>query len=187
MAVDKGILDHNFQYEYSVQPETYDWGRPWYEPEWWKFGDEKTYFRHAGGLLLILSKNMAQYININSAILKTYAHDDISVGSWMMGLQATYIDDSHLCCGSSGQGGNRSTAEASPPPRVPSAGSLAQRELATNLRRMSTKAKAMAAEGLPLDCGRRCLVQIHGAGAFGATMMARRQCTAIESNSNLLW
>ncbi|KAK3043768.1 hypothetical protein RJ639_001964, partial [Escallonia herrerae] len=78
-------------------------GRPWYEPEWWKFGDEKTYFRHAGGLLFILSKNMAQYININSAILKTYAHDDISVGSWMMGLQATYIDDSRLCCGSSGQ------------------------------------------------------------------------------------
>ncbi|KAK2992474.1 hypothetical protein RJ640_011613 [Escallonia rubra] len=66
-----------------------------------------VYFRHAGGLLLILSKNMAQYININSAILKTYAHDDISVGSWMMGLQATYIDDSHLCCGSSGQGNGK--------------------------------------------------------------------------------
>ncbi|KAK3020360.1 hypothetical protein RJ639_047813 [Escallonia herrerae] len=84
-------------------------GRPWYEPEWWKFGDEKTYFRHAGGLLFILSKNMAQYININSAILKTYAHDDISVGSWMMGLQATYIDDSRLCCGNSGQGNHVSS------------------------------------------------------------------------------
>ncbi|KAH7845442.1 hypothetical protein Vadar_002014 [Vaccinium darrowii] len=73
-------------------------GKPWYEPEWWKFGDEKSYFRHAGGSLLILSKNLAQYININSLSLKTYAHDDISVGSWMMGLQASYIDDSRLCC-----------------------------------------------------------------------------------------
>lgn len=76
-------------------------GKPWYEPDWWKFGDEKSYFRHAGGSLLILSKNLAQYININSVSLKTYAHDDISVGSWMMGLQATYIDDNRMCCSSS--------------------------------------------------------------------------------------
>ncbi|GMI88484.1 hydroxyproline O-galactosyltransferase 2 [Hibiscus trionum] len=75
-------------------------GKLWYEPEWWKFGDEKSYFRHASGSLLILSKNLAQYININSASLKTYAHDDISVGSWMMGVQATYIDDNRLCCSS---------------------------------------------------------------------------------------
>ncbi|KAK6162085.1 hypothetical protein DH2020_001926 [Rehmannia glutinosa] len=60
-------------------------------------------------------KNLAQYIDINSASLKTYAHDDISVGSWMMGLQATYIDDSRLCCTYSGQGtinfGNKSLME----------------------------------------------------------------------------
>ncbi|RXH72393.1 hypothetical protein DVH24_012077 [Malus domestica] len=62
------------------------------------------YFRHAGGSLIILSKNLAQYININSASLKTYAHDDVSVGSWMMGIQATYIDDNRLCCGSIRQG-----------------------------------------------------------------------------------
>lgn len=78
-------------------------GRPWYEPEWWKFGDEKSYFRHAGGSLIILSKNLVQYVNINSASLMTYAHDDISVGSWMMGIQATYIDDNRLCCSSSRQ------------------------------------------------------------------------------------
>ncbi|KAI6681416.1 hypothetical protein NL676_035297 [Syzygium grande] len=75
-------------------------GKPWYEPDWWKFGDEKSYFRHAWGSLLILSKNLAQYINVNSASLKTYAHDDVSIGSWMMGLQATYIDDDRLCCSS---------------------------------------------------------------------------------------
>lgn len=75
-------------------------GKPWYEPEWWKFGDEKTYFRHASGSLVILSKNLAQYVNINSVSLKTYAYDDTSVGSWMMGVQATYKDDSRLCCSS---------------------------------------------------------------------------------------
>ncbi|RVW23524.1 Hydroxyproline O-galactosyltransferase HPGT3 [Vitis vinifera] len=79
-------------------------GRPWYEPEWWKFGmRNRKYFRHAGGSLIILSKNLVQYVNINSASLMTYAHDDISVGSWMMGIQATYIDDNRLCCSSSRQ------------------------------------------------------------------------------------
>ncbi|XP_058111537.1 hydroxyproline O-galactosyltransferase HPGT2-like isoform X2 [Magnolia sinica] len=70
-----------------------------------KSGDviSEEYFRHAAGSLLILSKNLAQYININSASLQTYAHDDISVGSWMMGIQATYVDDNLLCCSSSRQ------------------------------------------------------------------------------------
>ncbi|URE41311.1 Galactosyltransferase [Musa troglodytarum] len=78
-------------------------GRQWYEPEWWKFGEAKSYFRHAAGSLTILSNNLARYININSASLQTYAHDDTSVGSWMIGLDATYVDDDHLCCSSSRQ------------------------------------------------------------------------------------
>ena len=40
----------------------------------------------------------------HSASLQSYAHDDISVGSWMMGLNATYVDDDRLCCSSSKQG-----------------------------------------------------------------------------------
>ncbi|KAL8503690.1 hypothetical protein ACS0TY_022422 [Phlomoides rotata] len=78
-------------------------GRPWYEPEWWKFGDQKSYFRHADSSIIVLSKKLAQYVNINSAFLKSYAHEDTSIGSWMMGLQATYIDDTRLCCSYSGQ------------------------------------------------------------------------------------
>ncbi|GJU55949.1 hydroxyproline O-galactosyltransferase HPGT3-like protein [Tanacetum coccineum] len=78
-------------------------GKPWYEPDWWKFGDEKSYFRHASGSLVILSKNFAQYININSASLKSYAHEDTTIGSWMMGIQATYIDENRVCCSSSRQ------------------------------------------------------------------------------------
>ncbi|KAI5395515.1 hypothetical protein KIW84_061899 [Lathyrus oleraceus] len=52
------------------------WGKPWYEPDWWKFGDEKSYFRHASGSLVILSKNLAQYININrTEINSEYANN----------------------------------------------------------------------------------------------------------------
>ncbi|KAK9742218.1 hypothetical protein RND81_03G156600 [Saponaria officinalis] len=78
-------------------------GKQWYEPDWWKFGDKKTYFRHASSSLFILSKNLAEYIFVNSVSLKSYAHDDTSVGSWMMGLQSTYIDDNRLCCSTSRQ------------------------------------------------------------------------------------
>ncbi|XP_074287096.1 hydroxyproline O-galactosyltransferase HPGT3 [Silene latifolia] len=78
-------------------------GKQWYEPDWWKFGDQKTYFRHAASSLFILSKGLAEYIFVNSVSLKSYAHDDTSVGSWMMGLQSTYIDDNRLCCSTSRQ------------------------------------------------------------------------------------
>ncbi|XP_068637177.1 hydroxyproline O-galactosyltransferase HPGT3-like isoform X2 [Aristolochia californica] len=75
----------------------------WYEPEWWKFGDEKLYFRHAAGSLFVLSRSLARYIHINSGFLQTYAHDDISVGSWMIGVEAIYVDENRLCCSSSTQ------------------------------------------------------------------------------------
>ncbi|KAL5988074.1 hypothetical protein ACLOJK_035837 [Asimina triloba] len=44
------------------------------------------------------------------ASLQTYAHDDISVGAWMMGIEATYNDDNRFCCSSSTQGGYNSSA-----------------------------------------------------------------------------
>ncbi|XVF89350.1 hypothetical protein PTKIN_Ptkin19aG0123200 [Pterospermum kingtungense] len=50
-------------------------GRPWYEPEWWKFGDEKSYFRHASGSFVILSKNLAQYININRLVVICWCYN----------------------------------------------------------------------------------------------------------------
>ncbi|KMT18977.1 hypothetical protein BVRB_2g030750 [Beta vulgaris subsp. vulgaris] len=78
-------------------------GKQWYEPEWWKFGDQKSYFRHAASSLFILSRSLSEYIFVNSVSLKAYAFDDTTVGSWMMGLQATYIDDSRLCCSTNRQ------------------------------------------------------------------------------------
>ncbi|CAA7397392.1 unnamed protein product [Spirodela intermedia] len=72
----------------------------WYEPDWWKFGDGKSYFRHASGEFFILSRALAQFISINRSNLKAYAHDDISVGSWLIGLDVKHINEGKLCCSS---------------------------------------------------------------------------------------
>ncbi|KAL5727218.1 Hydroxyproline O-galactosyltransferase HPGT1 [Ranunculus cassubicifolius] len=70
----------------------------WYEPEWWKFGDGKSYFRHASGEMFVISQALAQFISINKAILRTYAHDDVSAGSWFIGLDVKHIDEPKFCC-----------------------------------------------------------------------------------------
>ncbi|WOK95733.1 hydroxyproline O-galactosyltransferase [Canna indica] len=72
----------------------------WYEPEWWKFGDGKSYFRHASGEMFLISRALAQFISINRSILRTYAHDDVSVGSWMIGLDVKHVNEGKLCCSS---------------------------------------------------------------------------------------
>uniref|UniRef100_A0A453QWI1 Uncharacterized protein n=1 Tax=Aegilops tauschii subsp. strangulata TaxID=200361 RepID=A0A453QWI1_AEGTS len=53
--------------------------------------NQGSYFKAPIRLTLLL-------LSICSASLQSYAHDDISVGSWMMGLNATYVDDDRLCC-----------------------------------------------------------------------------------------
>ncbi|XP_051129185.1 hydroxyproline O-galactosyltransferase HPGT1-like [Andrographis paniculata] len=73
----------------------------WYEPEWWKFGDGKSYFRHASGEIFAISHALAQFVSINRFALRTYAHDDVSVGSWFIGLNVEHVDDEKFCCSSS--------------------------------------------------------------------------------------
>lgn len=46
-----------------------------------------------------------------SGLLKTYAFDDTTIGSWMIGVQATYIDDNRLCCSSTRQGVNTTLSQ----------------------------------------------------------------------------
>ncbi|KAI7987965.1 Hydroxyproline O-galactosyltransferase HPGT1 [Camellia lanceoleosa] len=72
----------------------------WYEPDWWKFGDGKSYFRHASGEIYAISNALAQFISINRSILRTYAHDDVSAGSWFIGLDVKYVDEGKFCCSS---------------------------------------------------------------------------------------
>ncbi|GAB2277776.1 Beta-1,3-galactosyltransferase 2 [Dionaea muscipula] len=75
-------------------------GVRYHEPEYWKFGDDgNKYFRHATGQLYAISKDLATYISINQHLLHKYANEDVSLGSWFIGLDVEHIDDRRLCCG----------------------------------------------------------------------------------------
>ncbi|CAN6480494.1 unnamed protein product [Victoria cruziana] len=75
-------------------------GAKYHEPEYWKFGEEgNKYFRHATGQLYAISKDLATYISINRPILHKYANEDVSLGSWFIGLDVEHIDERNLCCG----------------------------------------------------------------------------------------
>lgn len=75
-------------------------GVRYHEPEYWKFGEEgNKYFRHATGQLYAVSKDLASYISINQHMLHRYANEDVSLGSWFIGLDVEHIDDRRLCCG----------------------------------------------------------------------------------------
>ncbi|XP_042434719.1 probable beta-1,3-galactosyltransferase 2 [Zingiber officinale] len=75
-------------------------GVRYHEPEYWKFGDDgNKYFRHATGQLYAISKDLAAYISMNQHVLHKYANEDVSLGSWFIGLDVEHIDDKKLCCG----------------------------------------------------------------------------------------
>ncbi|KAL3696470.1 hypothetical protein R1sor_010546 [Riccia sorocarpa] len=71
-------------------------GVKYYEPEYWKFGDK--YFMHATGQLYAISRNLAEFIANQEKVLKRYANEDVSLGSWFLGLDVDYVDDKNLCC-----------------------------------------------------------------------------------------
>ncbi|XP_022773190.1 beta-1,3-galactosyltransferase 7-like isoform X1 [Durio zibethinus] len=72
----------------------------YHEPEYWKFGEEgNKYFRHATGQIYAISRDLATYISINQPILHKYANEDVSLGSWFIGLEVEHIDDRNMCCG----------------------------------------------------------------------------------------
>lgn len=75
-------------------------GVRYHEPEHWKFGDGgNKYFRHATGQLYAISKDLATYVSINQHVLHKYANEDVSLGSWFIGLDVEHVDDRRLCCG----------------------------------------------------------------------------------------
>ncbi|XP_039169898.1 probable beta-1,3-galactosyltransferase 2 [Eucalyptus grandis] len=75
-------------------------GVRYHEPEFWKFGDMgNNYFRHATGQLYAISKDLASYISTNHDVLHKYANEDVSLGSWIIGLDVEHVDDRRLCCG----------------------------------------------------------------------------------------
>ncbi|XP_047342554.1 probable beta-1,3-galactosyltransferase 2 isoform X1 [Impatiens glandulifera] len=75
-------------------------GVRYHEPEHWKFGEDgNKYFRHATGQLYAISRDLAAYISINQHVLHKYVNEDVSLGSWFIGLDVEHIDDRRLCCG----------------------------------------------------------------------------------------
>ncbi|XP_050367767.1 probable beta-1,3-galactosyltransferase 2 [Argentina anserina] len=75
-------------------------GVKYHEPEFWKFGEVgNKYFRHATGQLYAISKDLATYISVNQDVLHKYANEDVSLGSWFIGLDVDQVDDRRLCCG----------------------------------------------------------------------------------------
>ncbi|KAL4019723.1 putative beta-1,3-galactosyltransferase 2 [Cucumis melo var. makuwa] len=75
-------------------------GLKYHEPEHWIFGGEgNKYFRHATGQLYAISKDLAKYILKNQNMLHKYANEDVSLGSWFIGLDVEHVDDRKLCCG----------------------------------------------------------------------------------------
>ncbi|XVE60659.1 hypothetical protein DITRI_Ditri05aG0146100 [Diplodiscus trichospermus] len=75
-------------------------GAKYHEPEYWKFGEDgNKYFRHATGQLYGISKDLAAYISINYPILHRYANEDVSLGSWFIGLEVEHVDERSMCCG----------------------------------------------------------------------------------------
>ncbi|KAH0935632.1 hypothetical protein HID58_012749, partial [Brassica napus] len=75
-------------------------GVRYHEPEYWKFGEEgNKYFRHATGQLYAISRELASYISINKNVLHKYVNEDVSLGSWFLGLDVEHVDDRRLCCG----------------------------------------------------------------------------------------
>lgn len=37
---------------------------------------------------------------VSRSLLRTYAHDDVSVGSWFIGLDVKHINEGKFCCSS---------------------------------------------------------------------------------------
>ncbi|CAN1783760.1 Probable beta-1,3-galactosyltransferase 2 [Linum perenne] len=103
-------------------------GVRYHEPEYWKFGEAgNKYFRHATGQLYAISHDLASYISVNQLslisrssyetsknrffstnnerpffrrhVLHKFANEDVSLGSWFIGLDIEHIDDRRLCCG----------------------------------------------------------------------------------------
>jgi len=76
----------------------------WFEKEHWRFGDAigdsdgPQYPRHAKGQFYGFSAPVARFIARNKEVLQVYSNEDVSIGSWMLGLKVDYIDEGMLNC-----------------------------------------------------------------------------------------
>ncbi|KAL0734582.1 hypothetical protein Bca4012_010792 [Brassica carinata] len=59
---------------------------------------KRKYFRHAYGEMHVITHALARFVSINRDILHSYAHDDVSTGSWFVGLDVKHVDEGKFCC-----------------------------------------------------------------------------------------
>ena len=68
----------------------------WNEPQHALLGDQ--YFLHAWGPAYVLSAHIAAAVtSIPPELLRAFANEDVTVGSWMLALNARHNDDRRLC------------------------------------------------------------------------------------------
>ena len=68
--------------------------------------------RHASGQFYGISAPVARYVARSASVLYKYANEDITVGSWMVGLDVEYVDERRMCCASSDECATRVRCEA---------------------------------------------------------------------------
>lgn len=47
-----------------------------------------------------MSAPVARYIGRNAAVLHRFANEDVTFGTWLLGLEIQHVDERRLCCDS---------------------------------------------------------------------------------------
>jgi len=69
----------------------------WYEPQHAVLGSA-SYFTHCWGTVYVLSGRAAAAISaLDPGLLRFFANEDVTVGSWMLALKMQHYDDRRLC------------------------------------------------------------------------------------------
>ena len=69
----------------------------WYEPQHAVLGSQ-SYFTHCWGSIYVLSGRAAQMLaSVEPSLLRFFANEDVTVGSWMLAMQVQHFDDRRLC------------------------------------------------------------------------------------------
>lgn len=74
-----------------------------FEPEYQLLS--KVYHKHASGSAYALSQeSLSLLASVPAPYWRSFAHEDVSVGAWMLALAVTHQDDRRLCSDSCTQG-----------------------------------------------------------------------------------
>ena len=64
-----------------------------------QFADpEPSVLPYAAGQLYVLSRELALHLAESSRLLRRFGNEDVSVGAWLVGLDADAVDEPRFCC-----------------------------------------------------------------------------------------